>query len=181
MPHTFFFSSKHDVLDKTSDQTENNEVQDTVKEIMKQDKKRIDDKLTSLSDREYAGRWRVNDASDRELVSKHLNNIHGVVKTRLQYYKEGGKYPIIKIVNIMYDGGYRDQVVYQKISLSDFIYTEDGPIVILKQQKASVEIAYGRLYSISLDHTCFVDVHATFKEIAKDKLKTRIQITSDGS
>lgn len=168
-------------MDNTSEQTEKDEVQDTVKEITKQDKKRIDDRLTSLSDREYGGRWRVNDANDRELVSKHLNNIHGVVKTRIQYYKEGGKYPIIKIVNIMYDGEYRDQVVYQKVSLSDFIYTEDGSIVILKQQKANVEIAYGRLYSIAQDHTCFVDVHASFKEFGKDKLKTRIQITSDGS
>jgi len=43
-----------------------------------------------------------------------------------------------------------------------------------------LEINYGRLYSIAEDHTCEVDVNATFEDVGSKNIHAQIILTSDG-
>lgn len=146
-----------------------------------EDSKKLFEKFSFLSSKEYGGRWAIEKPEDRQLFNHSLNNMAGVAKTRLQYYKEGGKYPVLKIINIMYDGEYRDRVVYQKVSLAEPIYSEEGSSIRVSYNKAAVEVAYGRLYSMTQDHTCLVDVNATFSETSDNEIQSSIILTSDGT
>lgn len=105
----------------------------------------------------------------------------GVVKTRIEYYKESSKFPILRIVNIMYDGEYRDQVVYQKISLSEPVFKKNDQSITLNYEKANVEVSYGRLYSIAQDHNCIININASFLDEDKNNITSTILLTSDGS
>lgn len=81
----------------------------------------------------------------------------------------------------MYDGEYRDQVVYQKISLSEPVFKKNDNSITLNYEKANVEVSYGRLYSIAQDHNCIINVNASFLDDDKNNITSTILLTSDGS
>lgn len=134
-----------------------------------------------ISKKELGGRWRIKDQTDREKISKHLKNISGVAKTRLEYFKESNKFPTLKIDNIMHDGEFRDQVIYQKITIREPILEKKQDEIVFYYEKANVDVSYGRLYTIAQDHNCEVDVNATFKILENKHINSTILLTSDGS
>lgn len=134
----------------------------------------------SVTNRQYGGRWRVEDPTEKDKLNKSLGNISGIDKTSFSFYLQPAISPAYRIVNTFYDGEFRDKVVYQKISLSDYDLLEDeqGNLVV-KQSKANVELSYGRLYSILADHNCYIDVELVFIE-HNDEVKLNMTLTSDG-
>ena len=114
-------------------------------ELTKEEKKERDQKVKLLADKKYGGRWEIEDPEDRQKLSEHLDKISGVAKTKIQYYKKGGKYPTLEFINELYDGEYRDKVIYQKVSLNQFNFSEKDDNTTIDHQKVSTEIAYGRL------------------------------------
>jgi hypothetical protein len=80
----------------------------------------------------------------------------------------------------MYDGEYRDQVVYQKIALIEPVFKKNENSITLNYEKANVEVSYGRLYSIAQDHNCVINVNATFHDGDKNNITSTIILTSDG-
>jgi hypothetical protein len=145
------------------------------------DKVELESQLSMISKKDLGGRWKIKNQADREKISKHLKNINGVAKTRLEYYKESSKFPMLKIVNIMHDGEFRDQVVYQKISIREPVFKKQGEDITVYYEKATVEVSYGRLYSIAQDHNCVIDVNATFKILEDHHINSTILLTSDGA
>lgn len=133
--------------------------------------------------REYGGTWEIENYDERSKVSKNLINISGVAKpTIIQFYQESNSNTLFKIINVLYDGQYRDQVVYQKIHLNTdkMVYSRKKNKVTIKMEKARIEISYGRLYSTTQDHDCFVNVTANFTEKSSNKISLSIELTSDG-
>ena len=145
------------------------------------DKDELEAQLSIISKKDLGGTWSIKKQSDREKISKHLKNINGVAKIRLEYYKENSKFPVLKIVNIMHDGEFIDQVVYQKISIREPVFKKQGDEIAVHYEKATVEISYGRLYSIAQDHNCVIDVNATFKISEERHINSTVLLTSDGS
>lgn len=110
-------------------------------------------KILKLSSNNYGGRWIIDNPDDKTKIYQQMNSISGIDKVEINFYRMPFMTPTMRIINIMYDGEYRDRVIYQKISLSDFNMT-DGQNEGIKvfQKKANIEISYGRLYSIFADH-----------------------------
>jgi hypothetical protein len=132
--------------------------------------------------RDFGGRWKISHSNDREKMTKHQVNVAGVVKTNIIYYKEVTNRQVINIISILYDGENRDQVVYQKLSLSQdsMNYKRVDSVTTLTQNDTRVEIHYGRLYSYVHDHDCFVNVTAEFTEHGSKKVNLEVTLTSDG-
>jgi len=81
----------------------------------------------------------------------------------------------------MYDGEYRDQVIYQRVSFNETVVLKNENKIFIHHKNANVEISYGRLYSIAQDHNCLADVSTTFETINNNNIKGQIKLTSDGS
>mmetsp|Transcript_7213 Transcript_7213/g.8145 ORF Transcript_7213/g.8145 Transcript_7213/m.8145 type:complete len:297 (-) Transcript_7213:970-1860(-) len=164
--------------EKEPDETEE-PIEDNGKVIT--DSIELEKRLRSISFKQFGGRWSIKDQKDREKISTHLNNINGVVKTKIEYHKDSSTFPSLRIENTMHDGEYRDQVIYQKVSFNETIFVKHENKILISHKNANVEISYGRLYSIAQDHNCKADVNATFEVINSQNIKGTILLTSDGS
>lgn len=145
-----------------------------------EDPKEVDRWLKKFGNKRYGGRWTISDKEGRQKLSSHLKNTNGIVKTSLECHKESNAFPTWRIENILHDGEYKDQVIYQKLSLNGTVYVKLQSEIKFYNQKASLEINYGRLYSIAEDHTCEVDVNATFEDVGSKNIHAQIILTSDG-
>ena len=140
-------------------------------------------KILKLSSNNYGGRWIIDNPDDKTKIYQQMNSISGIDKVEINFYRMPFMTPTMRIINIMYDGEYRDRVIYQKISLSDFNMT-DGQNEGIKvfQKKANIEVSYGRLYSIFADHNWYADVTAEFiSGRPGDEVKLLLTINSDGT
>lgn len=145
------------------------------------DAQELEEKFRKISSIKFGGKWRIKDQKDRDLISPHLNNINGIVKTKLEYHKDSSLLPTLRLNSIMHDGKYRDQVISQKISFNETVIRKKENKIFIHHKKATVEISIGHLYSIAQDHYCLVDVNATFEIISNNHIKGQVFITSDGS
>ena len=139
--------------------------------------------MSRLSSKTYGGRWKIDDPNDKTRIYQQLTSISGVDKVNIEFYRLPFNTPTIRIINIMYDGEYRDRVIYEKISLSDFEITNiQNEGIKISQKKANIEVSYGRLYSIFSDHNCYVDVSLDFiTNQPGDEVKLNLTISSDGA
>lgn len=139
-------------------------------------------RLEEVSEFEYVGLWSLTDPSEKKLLSNHIDNVSGYAKTDLYYFKEGDRFPIFRIVNILYDGEYRDQVVYNQISFNDLRINsqEENKLTIYEKNKASINTSYGRLYTIIQEYKCYIDFSATFDDDGKAGFNATFTMKSDG-
>lgn len=131
-----------------------------------------------FSKNEYSGRWTLPSVDDTKLLSKHLSHFPGTAKSRF-YFDEEKDYEPLVIENILFDGRYRDNVVYQRITFVEVNITKSDGMIIYSSDKASIELSYGRLYSVIHERQEYLNVSGTFFE-AKNELKGTITLSSSG-
>lgn len=143
--------------------------------------KEMNDKIQSVASKRFGGRWKINEQNDRSKISTHLNNINGIVKTKLDYHKDSNTFPTLRLDSTLHDGEYRDQVIYLKVAFDETVMKQNENTIIISHKNASVEVSYGRLYSIAQDHNCMADIEANFTFALNSHIKSTIVLSSDGS
>ncbi|CAI2385243.1 unnamed protein product [Moneuplotes crassus] len=137
--------------------------------------------ILNIESKTFGGTWSLNEQKDRARLSSHLNNIKGIVKSKLVYHKEGATLPELKLDSTLHDGKYRDQVIYLKVFFEEIYIRTDNNTIVVNHKNASVEVSYGRLYSITQDHNCQADIQGNFDFSDLKNIKSNIVLTSDGS
>ena len=120
--------------------------------------------LEPFTKKDFEGTWSIGNPQEKSKLSSHIDSSSGTASIKL-FYEEEKKHNSVKISSILYDGEYRDKVVYLTIRISDIkvFKSNESEIWFYDAGKPKVTAAYGRLYSIYADYQCHIDnVNATF-------------------
>ena len=135
--------------------------------------------LDQLTKKDFEGTWSIDNPQEKSKLSSHIDSSSGTASIRLFY--EGKKHNSVNISSILYDGEYRDIVVYLVIRISDIKVFEsnDSEIWFYDTAKPKVTAAYGRLNSIYADYQCHIDnVNATFIRQPHGNFKANLTLYS---